>query len=90
MNTTDWTTNLSWAERCGNTVNLHVTVVGVPVKDKVIMYGLPGSLGAIVIYNGTGGNPSQIHIGGQGILKVSSSGTSDTQIISCSFTYFCK
>ena len=87
LNTKDWYSNKSWAERYGNIVIVDIFIQGNPYQKPVILSGLPSPNKEVYQYNGSI-SPSLIIISKDGIMKIDSAGCNENQLISCNFVYF--
>lgn len=65
LNTSEWTSNTTWAEKMGNIVIVHVYVQGTTQNGKNIASGLPTPRNSITIAD----------IGGSGLAVLNTSGS---------------
>ena len=87
LNTSQFTTNSTWAQRVGKQVTVYPQVVGVPVKGRTIATGLPAPTKQIIARDATFG---QIALSTSGILSIASAGTTSSTYLFLPFSYWTK
>lgn len=85
LNTSQFSTNATWAQRRGREVKVYPLVAGVPVKGRTIATGLPAPSKIINIYSYPFG---QVSLSTSGILSIASAGGTTSTYMFMPFTYW--
>ncbi len=85
LNTTNFTTNISFAQKCDKEVKVYPYVIGVPTKGRTLLTGLPSPTKQINIFAPGFG---QLQLNTNGILSISSQAATSSATFGISFSYY--
>lgn len=84
-NTSNFTTNITTAKRCGNEVKVYPYVIGIPAKGRTIATGLPAPKELISMYAPGFG---QVQLNTNGILFINSQAVTTSAWYGIPFSYW--
>lgn len=85
LNTSQFSQNVTYAQRVGRDVRVYPYVVGVPVKGRTIATGLPKPQKQIILRDPTFGN---VVISTAGVMSISSSATTSSAYFAIPVSYW--
>jgi hypothetical protein len=84
LNTSQFSTNATWAQRRGREVKVYPQVIGIPVQGRTIATGLPAPPRIINVRDASFGI---VAVSMDGTLLISSAGTTSQTYFYMPFTY---
>lgn len=85
LNTTQFSTNVTWAQRVGREVKVYPYVVGTPINGRTICTGLPKPTKQIILRDVSFG---VVQLATSGIMSVLSAGSSSSTYFAMPFSYW--